>query len=102
MPLTDQLAALRTRRRMSLAAVGDLIGMAVPNLSAILRGRGDTKASTLVAVAAALDAEWVLVPKAHSPQVRRILECGEGDAVVSGPATAPPATRAIEMFSEKK
>lgn len=105
MHLPDQLAALRTRRRMSLAAISHLIGVAVPNLSAILRGRGDTKTSTLVAVASALDAAWVLVPNEHLEQVRHVLGNAVEDAAsVSARSTASttPTRRAIEMFSEKK
>lgn len=102
MHLTDQLAALRARRRMSLAAIGHLIGMAVPNLSAVLRGRGDTKASTLLAVATALDAEWVLVPKTHLPQVRQLLDADADGPTLAAAVSAASAPRAIEMFSEKK
>lgn len=98
MHFTDQLAALRARRRLSLAAIGSLIGMAVPNLSAILRGRGDTKASTLAAVASALEAEWVLVPKEHLRRVRHVLERDAEAPVSAHGATAP---RSIEMFTKK-
>lgn len=102
MTFTDQLAALRAHRRMSLAAVGAIIGMAVPNLSAVLRGRGDTKASTLASIASALDAEWVLVPKAHLDEVRRAME-ENGSMVDAGAGAAPNdiAQRTIEIFSNK-
>lgn len=99
MHFTDQLAALRTRRRMSLAAIGGRIGMAVPNLSAILRGRGDTKASTLAAVASALEAEWVLVPKEQLQHVRHVLE---RDAEEPASADGVAAPRSIEMFTKKQ
>jgi transcriptional regulator with XRE-family HTH domain len=102
MTFTDQLAALRAHRRISLAAVGAIVGMAVPNLSAVLRGRGDTKASTLASIASALDAEWVLVPKARIDEVRRVME-GNGSMVDAGAGAAPNniARRTIEIFSNK-
>lgn len=95
MLFTDQLAALRADRRMSLAAIGGIVGMAVSNLSAILRGRGDTKASTLGAIASALDAEWVLVPREHLQEVRRAVNGG-------APATAGMLPRTVEMSARKK
>ncbi|RDV00837.1 helix-turn-helix domain-containing protein [Trinickia dinghuensis] len=97
MHFTDQLVTLRARRRMSLATIGSIVGMAVPNLSAVLRGRGDTKGSTLDSIASALGAEWVLVPKEHREEVRRIV-----DGAAPGPAFTAPAPRTIEIFSEKK
>ncbi len=39
--------------------------MAAPNLSVALSGKQDVRASTLEAIATALDAEWVLVPREH-------------------------------------
>ncbi|WP_206957372.1 helix-turn-helix domain-containing protein [Trinickia acidisoli] len=103
MYFTDQLAALRARRRMSLAAIGGIVGMAVPNLSAVLRGRGDTKASTLASIASALDAEWVLVPKEHLDEVRYAIE-SKSACAGTGAGAAPdnPAPRTIEIFSGKK
>ena len=97
MHFTDQLVALRARRRMSLATIGGIVGMAVPNLSAVLRGRGDTKGSTLDSIASALDAEWVLVPKEHCEAVRRIVE-----GAASSPAFTDAAPRTIEIYSDKK
>lgn len=101
MTFTDQLAALRAHRRMSLAAIGAIIGMAVPNLSAVLRGRGDTKASTLASIASALDAEWVLVPKVSIGEVRRAIEAN-GSMADIGAASDHVAPRTIEIFSNKK
>lgn len=101
MTFTDQLAALRVHRRTSLATIGAIIGMAVPNLSAVLRGRGDTKASTLASIASALDAEWVLVPKARIDEVRRVIEAN-GSIVDAAAPSANLASRTIEIFSNKK
>lgn len=100
MSFTDQLAALRAHRRMSLAAIGALIGMAVPNLSAVLRGRGDTKASTLASIACALDAEWVLVPKTSIDEVRRVIEAN-GSMMGADAPSANSESRTIEIFSNK-
>ena len=102
MTFTDQLAALRAHRRLSLSAIGAIAGMAVPNLSAVLRGRGDTKASTLATIASALDAEWVLVPKEHIDEVRRVIDAGSVSPSDAGDGPARPARRTIEIFSKKK
>jgi transcriptional regulator with XRE-family HTH domain len=100
MSFTHQLVALRAHRRMTLAAIGAIVGMAVPNLSAVLRGRGDTKASTLVSIASALDAEWVLVPKSRIDEVRRAIDAhGPIDASA---ASANAGQRTIEIFSNKR
>lgn len=99
MDFIDQLAALRARRRLSLAAIGAAIGMAVPNLSSVLRGRGDTKSSTLASIASALDAEWVLVPKEHLPEVRAAIESDSGD---NGAPPLDTTRRTIEISSGKK
>lgn len=68
-----QLRALRKLRKLSLMEVGRLIGMASSNLSVALSGKQDVRASTLDAIASALDAEWVLVPKEHLAEVRQTL-----------------------------
>ncbi len=83
----DHLRALRDHRGFSLADVGRLIGMAPSNLSAALSGRQDVRASTLNAIAAALDAEWVLVPKEQLEDVRQVL-AGKS----SGPDRAAPTS----------
>ncbi|MGO4282485.1 helix-turn-helix domain-containing protein [Cupriavidus sp. RAF20_2] len=75
-----QLGQFRKARGLSLGAVGRLIGMAAPNLSVALSGKQDVRGSTLEAIATALDAEWVLVPREHLAEVQR---------TVSGKATGP-------------
>lgn len=85
--LYDHLRSLRDRRGLSLADVGRLIGMAPSNLSAALSGKQDVRASTLNAIAAALDAEWVLVPKEQLEEVRQIL-AGKS----AGPDRAAPTS----------
>lgn len=71
---------MRSRRHVSITHLGRLIGMAHQNLSAILRGEKDSRASTFEALAGAMDAEWVMVPKEKLAEVRQVLE-GKG----SGP-----------------
>ncbi len=95
MSLTQQLADLREKRHVTLAVIGSLVGMAVPNLSAVFRGRGDSRTSTVEALATALDAEWVLVPKEHLHEVRQVIE---------GKGTGPDRTArgAIDIFLSRK
>lgn len=83
----DQLRQLRDRRDISLNALAQLVGMAPPNLSTALSGRADVRSSTLSALASALDAEWVLVPRDQAPAVRRLLEGKE-----SGPDREAPTS----------
>ncbi len=59
---------------MTLASVAGLIGMAASNLTTVMKGKHDVRASTLEAIAAALDAEWVLVPRECRAAVDRIFE----------------------------
>ncbi|WP_454766619.1 helix-turn-helix domain-containing protein [Cupriavidus campinensis] len=82
-----QLRQLRTARGLSLSEVGRLIGMAAPNLSVALNGKQDVRASTLDAIATALDAEWVLVPREHLAEIQRIVA---GKA--QGPDRAAPTS----------
>lgn len=88
MALTTQLKSLLQRRKLRVNDLARLLGLAPSNLSATLNGTSDTRSSTLEAVAAALDAEWVLVPREHLPEVRQLV-AGKG----VGPDTnAPTAT----------
>lgn len=83
----EHLRQLRERRALSLAAIGKLIGMAPSNLSAALSGKQDVRVSTLNSIAAALDAEWVLVPREQLDAVRQVLS---GKA--AGPDRAAPTS----------
>lgn len=80
MSLLSQSQAMRSRRKVSISHLARMIGMAHQNLSAILRGEKDSRASTYEALAGAMGAEWVLVPKDKLAEVRQVLE-GKG----SGP-----------------
>ncbi|MGI4815155.1 MAG: helix-turn-helix domain-containing protein [Janthinobacterium lividum] len=95
MPFIPQLLSLIASRKLPVAALAELVGMARPNLSATLTGKYDSRGSTLSALAAALDAEWVLVPKEHLPAVRQLLE-GKG----TGPD--PTAKSAAELFMAQR
>jgi transcriptional regulator with XRE-family HTH domain len=91
MSFVDQIRALLSRRGMSLTELGELTGIARPNLSATLAGRHDARSNTLDALAAGLDAQWVLVPKEQLAAVRQVL-AGKG----TGPDLEAPS--AAEMF----
>jgi transcriptional regulator with XRE-family HTH domain len=95
MSYLNQLKQLIDRRGVTLARLAELVGMARPNLVTALSGKHDTRGSTLEAVADALNAEWVLVPKEQIAAVRRTLE---------GHDTGPDrqAKTAVEIFLEKK
>lgn len=91
MSFIDQIKALLGRRGMSVTELSGLTGIARPNLSATLAGRHDARSNTLDALAAGMDAQWVLVPKEHLAAVRQVL-AGKG----SGPDLEAPS--AAEMF----
>jgi len=74
MAFLPQLKSLLLLRGTPLPKLAEMVGMARPNLSTTLGGKHDTRGSTLDALAAALNAEWVLVPKEHLLVVRRLLE----------------------------
>ena len=93
MSFVTQIKALIQRRQATLSALAPRVGMARPNLTAALSGRHDTRASTLDAVAFALDATWMLIPNEQAENVRRVLE-GKG----LGPDR--DAKTAAELFME--
>lgn len=94
MSLVSQYRQLREARGKTLTDIGRVLGMATQNLSAILLGKKDSRASTLEALAAALDAQWVLVPNERAQEVRQVLE-GKG----SGPDRS--ARGALDIFLDK-
>nr|WP_091792984.1 helix-turn-helix domain-containing protein [Burkholderia sp. WP9] len=91
MSFMAQIKALLATRAVSAKELAELLGIARSNLSATLAGRHDARGSTLDALAAGLDAEWVLVPKEHMPVVRQVL---------AGKGTGPDleAKSAAELF----
>lgn len=91
MTLLSQSQAMRRQRKITIADLSRVVGMAAQNLSAILQGKKDSRASTFESLAAAMEAEWVLVPKERLMEVRQILE-GKG----SGPDRA--ARSSLDVF----
>jgi len=89
-----QLKRLLEQRGATAAGLAQLVGIARPNLVTTLSGKHDTRGSTLEALASALDAQWVLVPKEHLAAVHQILEGHD-----SGPDRA--ASSAAELFLKK-
>ena len=69
----DQIRARRIALGKSPAEIARDVVMKLPNLYRLLSGKHDAKASTLAALAASLNAEWVLVPKHLMPDVNRLL-----------------------------
>jgi transcriptional regulator with XRE-family HTH domain len=69
----DQIQARRRQLGKPVQEIAATIAMAPSNLYRALSSRRDMRASSLNAMAAALDAEWVLVPKHLLPEVERLL-----------------------------
>jgi transcriptional regulator with XRE-family HTH domain len=93
MSLANQCHKLRKLRGSSLAAMGRVVGMAESNLSNVLTGKRDSRASTLEGIASALNAEWVLVPAEKLAEVKQVLG-GKG----AGPDRS--ARSATDIFLE--
>lgn len=73
MKLSQLLAIRRAQSHHTLQQIHDVTGIAMSSISKLLRGKSEPKASTLEALADALDASWVLVPKHQLPEVQRLL-----------------------------
>ena len=73
--LTDQIRARRKQLNRTLETLATFIGMQRTYLSVILsaKSKKDIRSSTLEALAAGLDAQWVLIPKHLMPEVERLL-----------------------------
>jgi transcriptional regulator with XRE-family HTH domain len=84
MKLSKQLNARRAQSGRTLQQIHDVTGIATSSASRLLSGKSEAKAGTLEALADALDANWVLVPKHLLPEVQRLLS---GKAI--GPDEAP-------------
>jgi transcriptional regulator with XRE-family HTH domain len=93
MSFLSQLTALRKKRGMKMADLGQLIGMKRSNLSATMAGRHDPRGTTLHGLAAGLDAEWILVPKEKVAEVQRVLarDNGTDNDTLSPDFAAPSA-----------
>ena len=84
MKISEQLNARRARSGRTLQQLHDVTSIATSSVSKLLNGKSEARASTLEALADALDATWVLVPKHLLPEVQRLLS---GKAI--GPDEAP-------------
>lgn len=62
---------MRKQRELTQTGLAERTGRTQAHVSAIENGTFDTRASTLVALAAALGCEWVLVPKERAAEAMR-------------------------------
>lgn len=69
----EQLQSRRRQLGKSLVDIGRLTGMSSSHLSNILNGKKDAQSSTLNALADALDAKWILIPRHLLPEIERLL-----------------------------
>jgi transcriptional regulator with XRE-family HTH domain len=91
----DQLRHLRYDRRMSIGDLAGLSSMDASTVSDVLEGRYDALESTLEALAAGLNAKWVLVPTDLLPPIRKILSVTGCDPDYDAPSAA-------ELFLSRK
>jgi transcriptional regulator with XRE-family HTH domain len=84
MKLFQLLNARRAQSNRTLQQLHDMTGIATSSVSKLLSGKSEAKSGTLEALADALDADWVLVPRHLLPEVQRLLS---GKAI--GPDAAP-------------
>jgi len=84
MKISELLSDRRAQSNRTLQQIHDVTGIATSSISKLLSGKSEAKAGTLEALADALDATWVLVPKHLLPEVQRLLS---GKAI--GPDDSP-------------
>ncbi|MBB5606768.1 MULTISPECIES: helix-turn-helix domain-containing protein [unclassified Janthinobacterium] len=84
MKLSELLSDRRAQSNRTLQQMHDVTGIATSSISKLLSGKSEAKAGTLEALADALDATWILVPKHLLPEVQRLLS---GKAI--GPDDSP-------------
>jgi transcriptional regulator with XRE-family HTH domain len=73
MSIFEQLQRRRGQLKKTLQSLTRLTAMSVPQVSNALNGKVDSRVSTVEALADALDASLVLIPKHLLPEVLRIL-----------------------------
>jgi transcriptional regulator with XRE-family HTH domain len=86
MKLSELLKARRVQSNRTLQQIHEVTGIATSSVSKLLSGKSEAKAGTLEALADALDASWVLVPKHLLPEVQRLLS-GKAIGPDEGPST---------------
>ncbi|MCA1322756.1 helix-turn-helix domain-containing protein [Herbaspirillum sp. alder98] len=73
MTIFEQLQLRRRQLGRTLQSLSSLTAMSVPQVSNALNGRVDSRLSTLEALADAMDASLVVVPKHLMPELTRLL-----------------------------
>ncbi|RXZ32338.1 XRE family transcriptional regulator [Oxalobacteraceae bacterium CAVE-383] len=73
MTVFEQLKNRRGKLGKTLQSLADLTAMSVPQVSNALNGKVDSRLSTLEALADAMDASLVVIPKHLLPEVSRLL-----------------------------
>ncbi|QKY11982.1 helix-turn-helix domain-containing protein [Janthinobacterium lividum] len=73
MTVFEQLQQYRSFQGKTLQSLSNLTGMSVPQVSNALSGKVDSRLSTYEALADAMDASLVLIPKHLLPEVARLL-----------------------------
>ena len=73
MTVLEQLQQRRSQLGKTLQNLASLTAMSVPQVSNVLSGKVDSRLSTFEALADAMDASLVLIPKHLLPEVARLL-----------------------------
>lgn len=73
MSIVEQLQQRRSQQGKTLQSLATLTAMSVPQVSNVLSGKLDSRLSTFEALADAMDASLVLIPKHLLPEVSRLL-----------------------------
>ena len=73
MTVLEQLQQRRSQMGKTLQNLASLTAMSVPQVSNVLSGKVDSRLSTFEALADAMDASLVLIPKHLLPEVARLL-----------------------------
>lgn len=84
MTIFQQLQQRRTAQGKTLQYLATLTGMSVPQVSNVLGGKVDARLGTIEALANAMEASVVVIPKHLLPEVERLLS---GKAI--GPDDVP-------------
>src|SRR5882724_9613222 len=109
--LVGDLRRLRRLRRLTQEDVARRTGRAMPRINEVERGKTDPRLSTLLAIARALDAELVAVPREQLAAVRQLTEASAAAApagdvydevFVPDPASDEPAGAAGTGSADKR
>jgi hypothetical protein len=73
MSFKSQINARRKLLNRTIPEIAEYVAIQSPNLYRMLASDRDMRGSTLDALAAALDAQWMLIPKHLVPEVERLL-----------------------------